>query len=355
LVLADIARKIKGPSETLEAVEKRLSRQMKSSHWNCDQLREVLLSQMATGVKENTLIAVDITDLAKPRARKMEGVDYVWDGSRKEPVTGYWLFESYAALSKGKLLPLLCFAYTLRTQQNRSQNWVTLESLMRLKEVLGDRGILLFDRGFDNGEFLQFFEERNIRFVLRLRGDRGVLDSWGESLGSARNAAAELPDRWWYQPRKAAGVGRLGWREVRLPGCKGRFNLVVSRWPGSGKEPLLLLTNLEVKAGLGAERVLWMYLMRWNAEDAARFLKQEVGLESFLVRSLRGIEKLVTVAFMVMAFLGVLAEVPKVSLERLLSLGLSFRKRVDFMYYRIVWGLQVLLEELKRVPQTQTG
>ena len=66
------------------------------------------------------------------------------------------------------------------------------------------------------------------------------------------------------------------------------------------------------------------YLLRWSAEDAARFIKQDVGLESFLVRSFRGIEKLVTVAFMVMAFLALLAELPKATLEKIERIGSSF-------------------------------
>jgi len=118
---------------------------------------------------------------------------------------------------------------------------------------------------------------------------------------------------------------------------------------------MLLLTNLKVDKRMLAEKVVRMYLMRWSAEDAARFLKQEVGLESFLVRSLVAIEKLVTVAVMVMAFLGILAEIPKASLERLQQLGQSFRKRVDFIYYRVIWGLRVFLTELRAGPRAQTG
>jgi len=158
-------------------------------------------------------------------------------------------------------------------------------------------------------------------------------------------------------PRAQGGVagGRLSWREIKLPDRKGSYFLVVSRWLGSGCDPLLLLTNIEVHSGLSAEKVMRMYCNRWAAEDAARFVKQEVGLGSFLVRRLRAIGKLVTVAFMVMAFLGLLAEIPEASLEKLQRYGLSFKKRADFLYYRIIWGLRVLFENLRPHPLFKLG
>jgi len=354
LILAEVARNMRRPGADLQGKENRLSRQMKSHSWTHQALQEVLLRQSAAQAKDWTLIAVDLTDLAKPRARKMEALDHVRDGSRNEPVTGYWLFESYAVIRKGKLLPLLCFPYSLRSEENRSENWVIQQALTKLKEALGSKGIFVFDRGFDRFELLRLFEERNMRFILRLRGDRDVLSPHGENLGSAQEVAAGLPDAWWYRVRGVASGGQLAWKGIKLPGMQGTYNLVVSRWRGAGREPMLLLTNLKVDKGMLAEKVLRIYLMRWSAEDAARFLKQEVGLESFLVRNLRAITKLVTIAFMVMAFLALLAEIPEASLKKLMELGQSFRKRVDFLYYRIIWGFRALLLLLRDGPMSQT-
>jgi len=170
LVLVEIARKIKRYGESLEAVEKRLSRQMKSRMWDHRVLQEVLLKQMAKLVKPWTEVVLDLTDLAKLRAKKMEGLDYVYDGSRKETVTGYWLFESYSVISRGKLLPLMCFVYSLRDEGNLSENWVIEKALSRLKEVPKDNGIFVCDRGFDRGEFFKVFEERKNKVYSEVAG-----------------------------------------------------------------------------------------------------------------------------------------------------------------------------------------
>jgi hypothetical protein len=50
------------------------------------------------------------------------------------------------------------------------------------------------------------------------------------------------------------------------------------------KEPLLLVTNLQISSPLLAVLVFEFYLNRWKIEILFRFLKQVLGWEEFLIR-----------------------------------------------------------------------
>lgn len=81
--------------------------------------------------------------------------------------------------------------------------------------------------------------------------------------------------------------------------CKpnDELNLVVCY--GSGKEPMLLITNLRIDDKQLSVAVVKVYLMRWRTEEFYRFKKQQFGFENLRVRSLnsiRNLDLLLTVA-----------------------------------------------------------
>ena len=51
-----------------------------------------------------------------------------------------------------------------------------------------------------------------------------------------------------------------------------------------------------------AKRAVKAYRKRWRCEDAMRATKQDIGLETFLVRSMLRIERIVLIALLVMRF-----------------------------------------------------
>ena len=50
--------------------------------------------------REDTPIILDLSDLAKPLAKKVDHLATVRDGCKGELVNGYWLLELYASLSR---------------------------------------------------------------------------------------------------------------------------------------------------------------------------------------------------------------------------------------------------------------
>ena len=43
------------------------------------------------------MLAIDLSDIRKDFAKKMENMDGIWDGSKKEKANGYWICEIVGA------------------------------------------------------------------------------------------------------------------------------------------------------------------------------------------------------------------------------------------------------------------
>jgi hypothetical protein len=65
------------------------------------------------------------------------------------------------------------------------------------------------------------------------------------------------------------------------------------------KEPMLLITNLEIEGFLMAFLVFELYLHRWKIESVFRFLKQVLGWEEFLIQDWESIKNLISLAFFI--------------------------------------------------------
>ncbi|MBI1884068.1 MAG: hypothetical protein HYS08_07680 [Chlamydiae bacterium] len=135
--------------------------------------------------------------------------------------------------------------------------------------------------------------------------------------------------------------GRFGWTQVRFPDHDQVLTLVIF-WDRQ-KEPVVLLTDLNVREIADALRIIEDYLNRWwGCEDPIRFIKDQIRLEKFLIDGIHAIRHWffwITVAF------SLLFEVLKVReiLRPVLKLAQPFRKKVRFPYYRILRGLSTLL------------
>ncbi len=65
------------------------------------------------------------------------------------------------------------------------------------------------------------------------------------------------------------------------------------------KEPMLLVSNLDIDGFLMAFLVFELYLHRWRIESVFRFLKQVLGWEEFLIQDWESIKNLISLAFFI--------------------------------------------------------
>jgi len=307
-------------------------------------------------IKDDTPIIVDLSDLAKPYAKKMDYLATVRDGSTGELVNGYWLLELYASLSRKNPVPVLLEPFSHEEPYSPGQNPIVLRGIHRIFELTNKRGVLVADRGFDAGVMFEDWLDNKYRFVTRLVGNRHLL-RFSADFESARRGsdgqwvpinACELaeqtptPHRFYKlikrKGKPALRITQIGWVKVRLPGREEDLTLVVSRLAGCDT-PLMLLTNLPVQSAKDAERVLRYYIRRWECEEAIRFLKSQVNLEKIRTFSWWAIERLVLLAVLVMVYLGWVTEERPAIAERLIYLSQPLADEPEFIGYRLLSGL----------------
>jgi len=296
---------------------------------------------------------IDLTDLAKPRARKMKYLHLVHDGSEHKQVTGYWCVQVYAQLKKKRVLPLALDVFSTDDPAVGSRNLQIQRTVKAVNKAIYGKGLWVAGRGFDGLNLYEIWLSENCHFVVRQRGDRCVITANGLRIVQ-RDLVEHLRQRCAY-----AGLPHnIVFCKVYLPDHRQGLYMVAS-WLPSLEEPLILLTTMVVEDYQQAKQILWYYKQRWACEEASRFLKSRVGLESFRIRRYEAIQRLVLLAMFAMGFLTWILLRACQLVDGLFCFTSRFRKERKFVYYRLLDGLQqfaqwyqlrigkILLESLK--------
>ena len=304
-------------------------------------------------IQDDTPIILDLSDIAKPFAKKMDYLATVRDGSTGELVNGYWLVELYASLSRKNPVPVLLEPFSHEEPYSPGQNPVVLAAVHKVFELTNKRGVLVVDRGFDGWVMFEDWLDNKYRFVARLVGKRHLLQFYSNSeqceAGQwvpirAQQLAEQTPTPHRFHKllkrhgKPAFGITQIGWVKVRLPGRDEDMTLVVSRLAGTDK-PMMLLTNLPVENLVDAKRVLRFYIRRWECEEGIRFLKSQMNLEKIRTFRWPAICRLVLLAVLVMIYLGWLVEEHPSICDRLVYLSQPLPDDPDFLLYRLLAGL----------------
>jgi hypothetical protein len=262
----------------------------------------------------------------------MKYLAMVRDGSEDKLVTGYWCVEVYAHIKGKKVMPLAMDVFSIEDPAVGSQNLQIGRTIKAINEAIDGKGVWVADRGFDGLNCYEMWFLQKCNFVVRQRGDRCVVTNNGVYI-----AERDLAER----IRANNPQNDIVWAKVHL--LKNNKPLyLVANWQQGNDEPLILLTTLVVENIQQAKQVLWYYDQRWACEEAGQFLKSRVGLECFRIRRYEAIQRLAILAMFAMGFLTwILLIGPQIKCW-LLDLTSRFRREVDFVYYRLLDGLQEL-------------
>jgi len=318
-----------------------------------DQVKSALPEVWLPFVHDDTPIILDLSDIAKPLAKKMDYLATIRDGSTGELVNGYWLVELYASLSRKNPVPVLLEPFSHQEPYSPGQNPVVLAAVHKIFELTNKRGVLVVDRGFDGWVMFEDWLDNKYRFVARLVGKRHLLRFYSGSEQSgilqrmpvrAQQLAEQTPTpHRFYKLVKRNGkpalrITQIGRVKVRLPGREEELTLVVSRLAGNDK-PMMLLTNLPVKNLADAKRVLRFYIRRWECEEGIRFLKNQANLEKIRTFRWSAIHRLVLLTVLVMTYLDWLVEEHPNICDSLVYLSQPLPDKPDFLLYRLLGGL----------------
>lgn len=330
LVVAQWVRSLKDRCKCPFYCQKRLLNQLKSSDWDSRKVLGEYQRRWGAKVEIDTPIILDLTDLAKPKARKMKYLAYVRDGSQDKLVPGYWCFEAYAYLNKTCNVPLLLDPYSSDDPATISENARILADVAQVLAATKDRGVLVMDIGADRRELLLPWMDQGRRFVIRQKGDRHLLLPNG-----VRIEAAQLAEHLLSQ---AAGQ-RRAWQQVFLPERPNHsLWLVVRSFPGSDR-PLLLLSSLRAEDRMTAGNILRYYRQRWKCEESARLGKTALGMEKFCLRTYEAFPRLLLILMLVIGFLSWI-ELKQPGLIQWLCQKHPGQHKIKFGYYRLIEWLK---------------
>ncbi|MCP4207639.1 MAG: transposase [Shimia sp.] len=351
--LSNIARSLQEEIPLIKT-ENRLSRNLKVKELESELTRQ-LVKMGSQRIETNTVLALDLSDIRKEYAKKMEHLAPVRDGSTGELHDGYWLCDvTGAEVHSSEIVPLYQKLYSAEAADFTSENAEILRAIDLVRTHTQRRGIWAIDRGGDRKKLLEPLLEWGERFVIRSMGKRSVIDR-RKLRGSVAEVAGKCRLRHQAQIIKIHdGVEetlelRYGAEPIRLPDRDETLLLVVVS--GFGQRPLMLLTNLS--AARDSSTLWWIvqvYLTRWKIEETFRFIKQSYNLEDIRVLKYQRLKNLVVLvtaaAYFAATFLGQKMKL-RILCEKLLVISQRFFGIPPFRFYALADGIRQVLAQTR--------
>ncbi len=346
--LSNIARSLNEEIPLIKT-EARLSRNLGRRDLT-ESINGKLVAEGSRRIQQETVIALDLSDLDKRYAEKMEYLALVRDGSTGERRSkGYWLVDVLGADVEGEdLIPLYGELYSQEAVGFKSENRQILNAMDRVIEGIGQKGIWAIDRGGDRSRLFKGYLERKVRFVVRLVGDRDLILSDGQKKNALKIAwGCYCPHQRELKIEKDGETKKktilVGQMKVKLPFSGQRLWLVVVK--GFSEKPMMLLTNVVIKTK-GVMRILEIYLTRWKCEEGYRFIKQAYNLEDVRVLSYTGLRNIMVLVQAVFYFVS--AELGKnlklhLLLKKVFEKAKRFFEIPEFKQYAIADGIYKIL------------
>jgi len=348
--LSETARSIGGD---VRLIENRLSDNLKEREISSE-VYDSYLPYVKGIIQEDAFISLDISDIRKEYAKEMEYLCGVWDGSEGEVHEGYWLISLIAHNEdKERIVPLYQELYSQKAPDFESENTTILEAIERIKEGIGNKGIIVIDRGGDRRILFKKLHSKDggrSRFLIRMNSDKRHLEVekkrlYPEEVFKKYRYRAKLMKR--KDDKREERRIRYDWSKVGIPSIDGEFTLIGVK--GLGNEPLYLVTNVEVRDKNDVFFLIKGYLSRWTIEEAFRWEKQAYNLEDIRVQKYISLRNIVTILFLVFSFLTVhLILNPRMKLlfSRVYQESQRLRDDIHFLLYALSRGVSDLFGSL---------
>jgi hypothetical protein len=351
VMLTEIGRQLESRI-SLKKIEERFSRQLvKPQLW--ERMHARLLSLASKQIKDNTLLILDLSDLKKKYAEKMEYLATVRDGSEDgEYVDGYWTNQVIASeVGSNEIIPLYHSLYSQASPDFISENEEIIKAMDMVGKAVQNRGIWVIDRGADRDALYESLLANKRNFIIRLVGTRNLICQGKTARSLWLAFSCRLPfERTIINTIHGKEIQfniRYGCIKVYLPDFKEPLTMVVIK--GFSSQPLILLTSVQIKS---KQKDLWFiieaYLKRWSIEETIRFIKQTYDLENIRVLRYARLQNMMALLLAAFYFVSVILDQSQ-KLTVMAGHVLKSAKRVfgipDFKYYALGDGLSKIFSQ----------
>jgi len=350
-ILSEISRSL-NERITVKKTEERLSRGLNNLGEN-ESLLDNLAPLVTPFIGDEPVFLCDNSDIAKTCGKAFEGLSRVHDGSTGEITKGYWTLEISALSEKSHTpIPVYDRLYSTNEKGFVSQNAELFRGLQKVRELYGNAGIFVQDRGYDGNNIYEYFFKNDMTFLIRANRDRDVIlkNKRLNILAAAQKYKGKCVLKFKGFSLKTSLI------PISLPAFPDK-NLTMVTVYGLSDEPLMLLTNYSSDENRLSNLIAKLYFLRWRIEENFRFKKQSFGIEKFRVLSLRSIRALHRLAMISTAFVAILSaqREDKAIIARLVKISKpifepSWAKFCKmFLHYSIASAISLLFTR-SRVP-----
>lgn len=347
VLLSDIALALEESIDPIQTI-KRVSSRLEEFHEE-DQLKANYKDLIQSQLKNSdNLVIVDNSEIIKPHSNKLEALGQVRDGSTGKIEKGYWTTNMIAVGKKTKHpLPLYSHLYSSAEEKFISENEETYKGLDHVRDILGDKkATFIMDRDYDNVKIMKKVLSQNDNFIIRLKKNRHLI--YQNKKLSVRGLALRRKGKINFRSEIKGNVYdlKVSHITVEIPSLKGQKLTMVVVY-GYGKDPMVLLTNKRAKKKDEVLSILKAYITRWRIEEMFRVQKQEFGLESIRVRSLKRLNLLFFLVSTMITFMTLKIEKKNgffhAVIER--ARGLKAKNQIKMFLYRFSAGMKAILEK----------
>ena len=253
-------------------------------------------------------------------------------------VNGYHVCEA-TMLSKNTKQTISIYSkiYSCKSNNFISKNTYTLESIKAAEEIIGEKFIGVFDRGYDDNKIYNYMSKNNHQFIVRLDDERTLLFKGKrrsvEEVSKSRKGKISMNAL--FDDNEECEL-MLSYTKAILPSNKKEYTLVIV-YGLSEERPMKLLTNIEIKDKEDVIKIVRLYLSRWRIEEHFRGKKQEYEFENMRVRTLESMNNLNMMLTIHLGHIAMLAE--KID-KNLLIIKLIYASK-SLKQKSIVWLRQI--------------
>ncbi len=298
--------------------------------------------------KEKVFI-IDDTDVMKPYGKHFECLSNVRDASYPGESNKYdhgYIVTTITGLSDKRKQPIPFYdrVHSPNEHDYLSVNNITNIGVRRIIEHLNDyEGMFVADRGYDDIKFMKMIDEANQYFLVRMRSNRWLIFKKGKikAFDKAKTVKGKVivPITIYAKERyiKASSL------RCKLTNYSKYLSIIIS-YMDNDDEPLVLITNKEIKTKEEISQMVYRYSSRWRIEEYFRFKKTELGFENFRVKALDSINNLTFALDIAISLLAIIIEEgsPYLYLE-LQKYSKIIKEDVSIEFYRILSGIATVL------------
>lgn len=348
-ISASLKEKIK-----LKDVAKRLSKQyLKFDFWQ--KTTESHLQSVSSSVCDSDYIIWDGTDISKPNAKHLEGLEFVRNGDTKEVNLGYNVLNINAVSPDKDILPLYSKAYSFEMGAQSETNEIK-EAYKLLSKYINTLSMWVLDRGADKDILKSFFIKNIEQFIIRLKKSTKLLYK-GDDIRvdkllpkvkfTCKQEVIKVKKNKRVKVIYEIGILRISQivdrKEVKL-------HLVVTR-NNKGGIAYFLVKSKKKSLDEIMKQAFKGYGLRWSIEEYHRHIKQEYKLEDIQMRTFNGLQSMLAIVTVAMSM--IYYHIKSIHVKLLLETELNLLNKnrleelINFIYYKISKIISFILKDAK--------